>query len=77
MKMIAVGLFLLAIVSPPALAEDAVTADPSTPSQPQGNPCSAYGEGYIAVDGGKTCIRVGGRIRYDIGVGEDETPRKD
>jgi hypothetical protein len=61
---------LLVLFGNPVVAEDAVTADPSA-SPPDANPCAAYGEGYAPVDGGKTCIRIGGRIRYDMSVGGD------
>jgi opacity protein-like surface antigen len=78
MKKIAAALTLWAAVSSQALAEDAVKADGSA-SPSEANPCAAYGEGYRPVNGGKTCIRIGGSIRYDMSVGgsdEDNNPRQ-
>ncbi|MDH6267695.1 hypothetical protein M2360_003092 [Rhizobium sp. SG_E_25_P2] len=74
MKRLVVAIAIIVAFGGISRAEDAVTADPSASSAPQDNPCSTYGDGYIAVDGGKTCIRVGGRIRYDLGVGADQKP---
>lgn len=79
MKKIAVALILWAAASSQALAEDAVKTDTSA-STSEFNPCAAYGEGYRPVNGGKTCIRIGGRIRYDLSVGGsdgDQKPRQD
>ncbi|MFD9898026.1 porin [Mesorhizobium sp. NPDC059025] len=32
--------------------------------------CDVYGAGYFYIPGTETCLRVGGYIRYDIGVGD-------
>lgn len=32
--------------------------------------CDVYGAGYFYVPGTETCLRVGGYVRYDIGVGD-------
>ena len=32
--------------------------------------CDTYGAGYYYIPGTETCLRVGGYIRYDIGVGD-------
>ncbi|MCA0032068.1 porin [Mesorhizobium sp. B263B2A] len=32
--------------------------------------CDVYGAGYFYIPGTETCLRIGGYIRYDIGVGE-------
>jgi hypothetical protein len=32
--------------------------------------CDVYGAGYFYIPGTETCLRVGGYVRYDIGVGE-------
>jgi len=32
--------------------------------------CDTYGTGYFYIPGTETCLRIGGYIRYDIGVGD-------
>ncbi|RUX15040.1 porin, partial [Mesorhizobium sp. M2A.F.Ca.ET.037.01.1.1] len=32
--------------------------------------CDVYGSGYFYIPGTETCLRVGGYVRYDIGVGD-------
>ncbi|MBZ9918597.1 MULTISPECIES: porin [unclassified Mesorhizobium] len=32
--------------------------------------CDVYGAGYFYIPGTETCLRVGGYVRYDIGVGD-------
>ncbi|MDX8456582.1 porin [Mesorhizobium sp. VK9D] len=32
--------------------------------------CDVYGAGYFYIPGTETCLRIGGYVRYDIGVGE-------
>ncbi|MEO9340256.1 porin [Mesorhizobium sp. SB112] len=32
--------------------------------------CDVYGTGYFYIPGTETCLRVGGYVRYDIGVGD-------
>ena len=32
--------------------------------------CDTYGAGFYYIPGTETCLRVGGYIRYDIGVGD-------
>ncbi|TPK93518.1 porin, partial [Mesorhizobium sp. B2-4-14] len=34
--------------------------------------CDVYGAGYFYIPGTQTCLRVGGYVRYDIGVGDRE-----
>ncbi|RNJ46124.1 porin [Mesorhizobium erdmanii] len=34
--------------------------------------CDVYGAGYFYIPGTETCLRIGGYIRYDIGVGDRE-----
>ncbi|MBB1249662.1 porin [Rhizobium sp. G21] len=70
MKRFAAAAILVFLVTE-AFAEDAVTAPPSDTPALDANPCAVYGEGYAPVNGGKTCIRIGGRIRYDMSVGGD------
>jgi len=37
--------------------------------------CDVYGAGYFYIPGTETCLRVGGYIRYDIGIGDREGTR--
>ena len=32
-----------------------------------GNPCAAYGPGFVKVEGTDTCVKVGGYFRVDVG----------
>ena len=34
--------------------------------------CDVYGAGYFYIPGTETCLRIGGYVRYDIGVGDRE-----
>jgi hypothetical protein len=31
-----------------------------------GNPCAAYGAGFVKVEGSDTCVKVGGSFRVDV-----------
>lgn len=31
------------------------------------NHCARYGQGYVAVEGTDACVRIGGRLRIDVG----------
>lgn len=48
------------------------TSRPVSPAKPMraghANPCSAYGEGFVKVPGGDTCVKVGGYVRSDTAV---------
>ncbi|TPK77038.1 porin [Mesorhizobium sp. B2-4-12] len=35
--------------------------------------CDVYGAGYFYIPGTETCLRIGGYVRYDIGVGDAGT----
>ncbi|MBN9221189.1 MAG: porin [Mesorhizobium sp.] len=35
--------------------------------------CDVYGAGYFYIPGTETCLRIGGYLRYDIGVGDSGT----
>ncbi|TPK69102.1 porin [Mesorhizobium sp. B2-4-19] len=35
--------------------------------------CDVYGAGYFYIPGTETCLRIGGYVRYDIGVGDHGT----
>ena len=32
-----------------------------------GNPCAAFGPGFVKVEGSDTCVKVGGAVRVDVG----------
>jgi hypothetical protein len=32
-----------------------------------GNPCSAYGPGFVKVDGTETCVKIGGAVSVGVG----------
>ncbi|BCG95966.1 porin [Mesorhizobium sp. 131-2-1] len=34
--------------------------------------CDVYGSGYFYIPGTETCLRIGGFVRYDIGIGDRE-----
>ncbi|RAZ91207.1 porin [Mesorhizobium hawassense] len=52
-----------------ARAADAVTVAEPEPAE-YVKICDVYGAGYFYIPGTETCLRVGGYIRYDIGVGD-------
>ncbi|CAM5500577.1 hypothetical protein ATER59S_03657 [Aquamicrobium terrae] len=37
--------------------------------------CDVYGAGYFYIPGTETCLRIGGYLRYDIGIGDREGTR--
>ncbi|MER9945327.1 porin [Mesorhizobium sp. M0092] len=32
--------------------------------------CDVYGSGYVYISGTETCVRIGGYVRYDVGLGD-------
>lgn len=67
---------LLAAVAMPAMLQgQAFAADAvATPDPEQAEyvrVCDVYGPGFLYIPGTETCLRVGGYVRYDIGVGEN------
>ena len=38
--------------------------------------CDVYGAGYFYIPGTETCLRIGGYVRYDIGVGDSAVRRE-
>ena len=51
-----------------ARAADAVVAEPEAVEYVR--ICDAYGAGYFYIPGTETCLKIGGYVRYDIGVGD-------
>jgi hypothetical protein len=33
------------------------------------SPCEVYGSGFVAVEGTQTCVRIGGHVHVELGVG--------
>jgi Porin subfamily len=78
--------FLVALVVA-ALTVASASAEPSNPKKrDQGaapgrlpakrlgasNPCSAYGPGFVIVDGTETCVKIGGAV--SVGIGSSTGP---
>ncbi|MFU0506210.1 porin [Pseudaminobacter sp. NGMCC 1.201702] len=55
-----------------ARAADAVVAAEPEPAE-YVKICDVYGAGYFYIPGTETCLRIGGYIRYDMGVGDSGT----
>jgi len=36
------------------------------PKSAAGNPCAAFGPGFVKVEGADTCVKVGGTFRVDV-----------
>ena len=51
-----------------ARAADAVVTEPEAVEYVR--VCDAYGKGYFYIPGTETCLKIGGYVRYDIGVGD-------
>jgi hypothetical protein len=71
---------LLAIVIV-LLSGSAVLADPASRTKPDyatpldrlpsarsaaGNPCAAFGPGFVKIEGTDTCVKIGGSFRVDV-----------
>lgn len=70
MRLVLIAL-LLAVSLPAAIAAEdkRLSAKPtSLPKQSRGNPCAAYGPGFVQVEGGSTCVRIGGALEVGGGV---------
>jgi hypothetical protein len=40
---------------------------PPPPREVKGNPCAAYGAGFVRVEGTTTCVKVGAGVRVEAG----------
>ena len=70
---------LIALLSGSAVLADPVNrpkSDYTTPSDrfppaksPAGNPCAAFGPGFVKVAGTDTCVKVGGAFSVDVNSG--------
>ncbi|MCO5064518.1 MAG: porin [Rhizobiaceae bacterium] len=55
---------------PAAFAADAVEVVAEPEPMEYVRVCDTYGTGYFYIPGTETCLRIGGYVRYDIGVGD-------
>lgn len=69
MKSLLLGSAAVLLAVPSVRAADAVVVAEPEPAQFV-RICDVYGAGYFYIPGTETCLRVGGYVRYDIGVGE-------
>ncbi|MGT2468092.1 porin [Mesorhizobium atlanticum] len=68
-KSLLLGSAAALIAASGARAADAVTVAEPEPAE-YVKICDVYGAGYFYIPGTETCLRIGGYIRYDIGVGD-------
>ena len=67
---------LVAVLSPSAVLAASAShpkgdytthPDPLPPAKrAAGNPCAAYGAGFVKVEGTDTCMRIGGSVQVDV-----------
>ena len=38
------------------------------PAPVRGNPCAAYGAGFVRIEGSSTCVKMGGNVTIDVGT---------
>lgn len=69
MRTVLIALLLTAAASTAEAADDRRAAPKSAPlpKQTSGNPCAAFGPGFVQVEGGGTCVKIGGAL--EVGVG--------
>jgi hypothetical protein len=44
-----------------------MSAGRQVPLKRAGNPCTAYGAGFVRVDGTQTCVKIGGAVSVETG----------
>jgi hypothetical protein len=47
--------------------QPAAAAKPTAKHAAPGNPCSAFGPGFVKVDGSETCVKIGGAVSVGAG----------
>jgi hypothetical protein len=71
-----IALVIVALSVASALAEPsnpnkrdqpAAAAKPTAKHAAPGNPCSAFGLGFVKVDGSETCVKIGGAVSVGAG----------
>ena len=65
----------LAVVSGAQAADAIVAAEPEPMEYVR--VCDAFGTGYFYIPGTETCLKVGGRVRYDMQLADSYTPNSD
>lgn len=69
------SLFIAALAAPTLSFGGAYAADAVVVAEPEPAEyvkiCDVYGAGFFYIPGTETCLRIGGYVRYDIGVGEN------
>jgi hypothetical protein len=81
MRNILITLFIAVMAAAPALAEPSSIQKRESAATPGGLPvkrsspgnCSAFGPGFIKVEGSETCVKIGGAA--SVGVGRSIGPR--
>lgn len=60
---------LVAVALPAAAHADADKSGKPPPREARSrpNPCAAFGPGFVPVEGGSTCVKVGGAISIEAG----------
>lgn len=71
----AIAVAALVSCAPVALAEDAIRAGEHR-AREEANPCAAFGPGYSRLGSTETCIKIGGSVRVEFGVGDIERGRR-
>ncbi|MGH6768258.1 MAG: porin [Xanthobacteraceae bacterium] len=56
-------ILILALLPGAAVAAE----QPKKPAPVSANPCAQYGPDFVQVKGSKTCVKVSGYIRIDVG----------
>jgi hypothetical protein len=76
MRNILIALVIAAVSVASALAEPpspnkrdqpAAAGRPTSKRVGAGNPCSAFGPGFVKVDGSETCVKIGGAVSVGVG----------
>lgn len=65
----------LSVLSPACAADAIVAAEPEPVDYVR--VCDAFGMGYFYIPGSETCLKVGGRVRFDLGVADAYAPNSD
>ena len=68
-RLLALAAAVLVPGSSTAVAEEAIKAGEQRELK-QNDPCAAFGAGYFQLAGTETCIKVGGGVRFDVGIGD-------
>ena len=75
-SLLVIAALLLPASSAPAEQSGLQKSDKAAPSEKvlplkgasSGNPCAAYGPGFVKVAGSDTCVKAGGAVSVDVGT---------